>query len=90
MRESQKSNGLKWKWSMHTRLRHRLPEPSQYRGGGPRVKGMRGCGLAIGRRGAYFGVPAQFLLGEMFCWDNISPKRSKHKLESLDACYRGW
>ena len=40
--------------------------------------------------GAYFGVPVQVLLGEMSCLDDILPKRGKHKLESLDACYRGW
>ena len=39
--------------------------------------------------GAYFGVPAQSLLGEMSCWDDIPPKRGKHKLESPGACYRG-
>ena len=36
MREGQKSNGFKWKWSMHIGLKHRLPVPSQYRGGGLR------------------------------------------------------
>ena len=90
MCESQKCNGLIWKWSTHTRLRHYLPIPSQYRGGGPQVKGMRGFGLAIGRRGAYFGVPAQALLGEMSCWDDNSSKRGKRELESLDTCYKGW
>jgi len=29
---------------------HHLPIPSQYRRGGPWIKGMRGCGLAVGRR----------------------------------------
>ena len=41
------------------------------------------------KRGAYFGVPTQALLGEMSCWDDILPKRGKHELESLRACYRG-
>ena len=54
MRESQKSNGLIWKWSMHTRLRHHLPVPSQYSRGGPRVKDMRECDLAIGRMESLF------------------------------------
>ena len=40
--------------------------------------------------GAYFGVLAQVLLGEMSCWDDISPKIGKHELESLGACFRGW
>ena len=35
MRERQKSNGLIWKWGTHTRLRHHLSIPSQYRRGGP-------------------------------------------------------
>ena len=43
-----------------------------------------------GEGGAYFGVLAQALLGEMSCWDDISSKRGKHELESLDSCYRGW
>ena len=37
---------------------------------------------------AYYGVPAQALLGEMSCWDDIPPKRGKDELESLGACYR--
>ena len=37
---------------------------------------------------AYSGVPAQALLGEMSCWDDISPKRGKDELESLGACHR--
>ena len=40
--------------------------------------------------GAYFGVPAQALLGEMSCWDDISSKIGKYELESLGACYKGW
>ena len=43
-----------------------------------------------GERGAYFGVPAQALLGEMSCWNDNSSKRGKRELESLDACYKGW
>ena len=42
-----------------------------------------------GKWGAYFGVFDQVLLGEMSCWDDISFKRGKRELESLDACYRG-
>ena len=75
---------------MHARLILYQPVLSQYRGGGPWVRGKRGCSLAVGRRGAYFRVPTQALLGEMSYWDDISPKSSKYKLESLGACYRGW
>ena len=49
---------------MHTRPKHHLLVPSQYIGGRPRVKGMKGCGLAVGRKRVYFGVPAQTSLGE--------------------------
>ena len=48
-------------------LKYHLLVPSQYRGGGPRLRGKRGYGLAVGRRGAYFGVSTQALLGEMSC-----------------------
>ena len=40
MHESQKSNGLIWKWSMHTRLRYHLLVPNQYNGGRPRGRGV--------------------------------------------------
>ena len=43
-----------------------------------------------GEWGAYFGVPTQTLLEELSCWDDISYKRGKHGLKSLDACYKGW
>ena len=75
---------------MHTRLKHHLPIPSQYRKSGAWVKGMRCVVQRWGEKGAYFEVPAQALLGEMSYWGDISPKRSKHELEPLDACYRGW
>ena len=38
----------------------------------------------------YFGVPTQALLGEMYCWDDIRPKRNKDELEPLGACHEGW
>ena len=37
----------------------------------------------------YFGVPTQALLGEMSCWDDISPKGSKDELGPLGACHEG-
>ena len=38
----------------------------------------------------YSGVLAQTLLGEMSCWNDILPKRSKDELEPLGACHEGW
>ena len=35
----------------HIRLKHHLLVPSQYKGGWPWVRGKRGCGLAVGKRG---------------------------------------
>ena len=73
-----------------TRLRHHQLVPSQYKNGGLWVKGKRGYGSAVKRKGrAYSGVPAQNLLGEISCWDDIPPKRGKDELESLGACHEG-
>jgi len=69
---------------------HHLFVPSQYMGGGPRVKAFRGCGLAVGRKmGSILGILLKLLYGEMSYWDGISPKRGKSKLRPLDACHRG-
>ena len=35
----------------HTKLRHHQLVPNQYRSGGPWVRGKRGYGLVVGRRG---------------------------------------
>ena len=37
----------------------------------------------------YSRVLAQTLLGEMSCWDDIPPKRSKDELEPLNAYHEG-
>ena len=37
----------------------------------------------------YSGVSVQALLGEMSCWDDIPPKRSKDELKPLGACHEG-
>ena len=42
-----------------------------------------------GERKTYSGVLAQTLLGEMSCWNDILPKRSKDELEPLGACQKG-
>ena len=46
--------------------------------------------LAIRKGKTYYEVPAQALLGEMSCWDDIPPKRNKDELEPLNACHKGW
>ena len=50
----------------------------QYRRGVPLVRGFRECGLGVGRKEVYFKVHPRLLLGEMLCWDGISPKRGKY------------
>ena len=83
----------KWtqtEWSMHKGPRHHLLVPSQYMGGGSQVKVFKGCGLAVRRkRGSILGFSLKLLWGEMSCWGDISPKRSKYGLGPLDACHRG-
>ena len=37
----------------------------------------------------YSEIPAQALLGEISCWDDILPKRSKDELEPLGAYHEG-
>ena len=37
----------------------------------------------------YFEVPTWVLVGEVSCWDDISPKISKAELEPLGACHEG-
>jgi len=75
---------------MHKGPRCHLFVPSQYMGGEPRVKGIRECGLAVGRKkGSILGSLLKLLYGEMCYWDNISPKRSKYELRPLDAYHRG-
>ena len=57
---------------------HHLLIPSQYRRGGPSVKGFRGCGLVVGRKErSILELMSRLLLGKMPCWDDISPKRGK-------------
>ena len=85
-----KKKQIRWKWSMHKGPRYHLLVPSQYMGGGPQVKGIKGCGLVGGRKKwSILEFPLKLLWGEMFYWDSISPKRSKYELGPLDACHRG-
>ena len=64
--------------------------PANIGSGGSWVKGNRGHGLAVGR--GEKSIP-RFLLkllwGEMSCWDDVPPKRSKVELEPLGACHKG-
>ena len=41
------------------------------------------------REKTYFEVFARDLLGEVSCWDEIPPKRSKTELEPLGAFHKG-
>ena len=34
--------------------KHHILVPNLYRRGGPSIKGFRGCGLVVGRKGVYF------------------------------------
>ena len=68
--------------------RHHQPIPSQYRSGGSWVRGKKGYDLAVGEGKAYFGIPAQILLGVMSYWDDIQSKRRKDELEPLGACHK--
>ena len=37
----------------------------------------------------YFEVPTRTLLGEVFCWNDIPPKRSKVEFEPLGVYHEG-
>ena len=51
---------------------------------------VKGHGLTVGRgEKPIFKVPARAILGEVFCRDDILPKRSKVELEQLSACNEG-
>ena len=64
--------------------------PANIGSGGSWVRGKRGYGLAVGRgEKTYSRVLAQALLGEMFCWDDMPPKRSKDELKPPGACHEG-
>ena len=47
-------------------------------------------GLAKGRRENLLQGSCSDSFGEMYCWDDIPPKRSKDELEPLAACHEGW
>ena len=49
------------KWSIHKGLGHHQLITSQYMGGGPQVKGFKGCGLGWGEKeGLFWGSHSNF------------------------------
>ena len=61
-----------------TRLRHHPLVPSQYRGGGPWVRGKRGYGLAVGRREkSILGFPFRLFGGKGPAGMTYHPKEKK-------------
>ena len=60
------------------RLKHHSLVPSQYRGGGPWVKGKRGYGLAVGKRGKLIlGFPLKLFWGKYPAEMTYHPKEEK-------------
>ena len=89
MCERQKSNGLTWEWSAHTRLKHHQPVPNQYKGNEPWVRGKREYGLTIGRREKpILGFLLKLFWGKCPAEMTYHPKKGKNELESLGTCYR--
>ena len=62
----------------HTRLKHHPLVPSQYRRGGPWVKGTRGYDLAVGKRGkSILGFPLKLFWGKCPVGITYHPKERK-------------
>ena len=62
--------------STQTRPKHHLLVPSQYMGGRPWVKGIRGCDLAVGRkRESILGFQLKLRWGKMSCLDESSENK---------------
>ena len=59
---------------MHKSPGHHLLVPSQYMGGGPSVKGIRGCGLVVGRKKSILEFLLRLLLEECFVRMTFLPK----------------
>ena len=70
-------------------LEHHQPVPSQYKEGGPMVKGIQRVWFGGGeKKGVYIWFPAMTSFGNIPCWDGILPKRSNRWLGPSDACDR--
>ena len=62
----------------YTRLKHHQPISSQYKGGGPWVRGKRGYGLTIGRRRKpILGFPLKLFWGKCLAGMTYHPKDVK-------------
>jgi len=62
----------------HTRLRHYPLLPNQYRGGGPWVRGKRGYGLAVVRKGkSILGFSLKLFWGRYPTRITYDPKEGK-------------
>ena len=63
---------------VHTRLRHYPLVPSQFKHGGPCVRGKRGYGLAVGRSGkSILGFPLKLFWGKCPAGMTYHPKEGK-------------
>ena len=61
-----------------TRLRHHSLVPSQYNSGGPEVRGKKGYGLAVGRKGKpILGFPLKLFWGKCPAGMTYHPKEGK-------------
>ena len=61
-----------------TRFKHHPLVPSQYRGGGPWVRGKRGYGLVVGRRGkSILRFPLKLFWGRYPARMTYHPKEGK-------------
>ena len=72
------------------RLRHHKFVSSQYRSGGPWVRGKRRYSLAVGRKGEFIlGFLLKLFWGKCPIGMTRHPKKGKNELESLGACHEG-
>ena len=72
----------------HTKLRHHQLVLNQYRSGGPWVRGKKGYGLTVGRRGEpILGFSLKLFWEKCLAGMTYHPKKGKNELELLDACH---
>ena len=68
--------------------KHHQPVPSQYKGGGPTIKGIQRVWFSGRGKGVYIWFPVVTSFGNIPCQDGILPKRSNGWLRPFDACHR--